>query len=292
MSPSGLVLVDKPAGITSHDVVSRVRRAARTRKVGHAGTLDPFATGLLVCAVESATRLLPYILGEPKVYAARIAFGTATATDDATGAVVATGGAPDWNRLEAAIASLTGSVEQRPPAFSAKHVDGERAYALARRGVALELPPVRIAVHHWEITARAEDALDVRITCGGGTYIRALARDLGVALGTVAHCATLRREASGPLHVADAMPFEQIGPDLPLTITSPLRAMPHLPQVRIDEEEIRRVRLGQRVTASPPIADRAVLIDADACIVAIADAVTEQGRAGWQPSVVLPGAGA
>lgn len=290
MSPSGLVLVDKPAGITSHDVVARVRRAARTRKVGHAGTLDPFATGLLVCAVESATRLLPYILGEPKVYYARIVFGTATETDDATGVVVDTGGAPNWDRLDAAVASFTGTIEQRPPSYSAKHVDGERAYALARRGIALELPPVRIAVHHWEITAREEYAIDARITCSGGTYIRALARDLGVALGTVAHCGTLRREASGPLRVTDAMPFEGVGPGLPLTMTSPLRAMPHLVHVPIGEDDIRRVRQGQRVTASPPLADRAVLIDAHDRIIAVADAVTGNGDAAWQPSVVLPGA--
>jgi len=288
--PTGLVLVDKPAGITSHDVVARVRRAARTKKVGHAGTLDPFATGLLVCAVGSATRLLNYILGEPKVYSARIAFGTATDTDDATGAVIASGGAPNWSHLETAIESLTGTLSQRPPAYSAKHVDGERAYALARRGIAPALTPVTITVHQWTISSRDDHSVTVVIRCTGGTYIRALARDLGIALGTVAHCATLRRERSGPLYVSQAVPFDHVGPELPLLITSPLVAIPHLPQERVTEEQVRRLRQGQRIEANQEGA-RAVLVDASDHIVAIADRHAALGRAEWQPCVVLPGDG-
>ena len=158
MMTSGLLYVDKPAGLTSHDVVGVVRRAARTRRVGHAGTLDPFATGLLVLAINSATRLLPYVVGEPKVYEAVIRFGFETNTDDSAGVPVRDAPPPDASvlahpnlaPLRLAMETLTGSLAQIPPAFSAKHVNGERAYKMARRGEAVELPPVNITVFSWE----------------------------------------------------------------------------------------------------------------------------------------------
>ncbi|HEY0930776.1 MAG TPA: tRNA pseudouridine(55) synthase TruB, partial [Gemmatimonas sp.] len=184
---SGVLYVDKPVGRSSHDIVGVVRRAARTKRVGHAGTLDPFATGLLVVAIGPSTRLLPYIVGEPKVYDATIRFGAETDTDDSTGTVVREADLlhPDLLAdamhplLTAAQAALTGRIAQVPPQYSAKHVDGTRAYDLARRGHTVELAPVTVHVHRWEWRGAGDNTLDVRITCGGGTYIRALARDLG-----------------------------------------------------------------------------------------------------------------
>jgi len=283
----GLLLVDKPAGVTSHDVVARVRRSQRTKRVGHAGTLDPFATGLLVCAVGQATRLLPYVLGEPKVYRSRILFGRATDTDDGTGVDVAQGPLPEWSRLAAGIASLTGPLQQVPPAYSAKHVDGERAYTKARRGESVTLPPVGITVFAWQELARGEDWLDAEIRCSGGTYIRALARDLGQALGTVAHCATLRRVASGPLQVAHALSFDALVPGAMLPLTSALGAMPHLPVQALSPDEVRNVRLGRMITASIEGATAVLVRDDTRHVVAIAERRARQGVDAWQPRVVL-----
>ena len=150
---SGLLLVDKPAGITSHDVVAIARRALRTRRVGHAGTLDPFATGLLVLLFGRGTRLIPYVPGEPKVYEAIIQFGTETDTDDRTGAVIRSAEQPTDDAIQAAIAQLTGDIDQVPPSYSAKQVEGTRAYAAARRGEPLPLEPVRVSVHSWTLLA-------------------------------------------------------------------------------------------------------------------------------------------
>lgn len=287
---SGLLLVDKPVGVTSHDVVARVRRALRTRRVGHAGTLDPFATGLLVCAVGHATRLLPYILGEPKVYRTRVRFGTATDTDDVTGTVVAQGASPQWSLLPTAIASLTGTIEQRPPAYSAKHVNGERAYAVARRGDAVTLPPVSIHVYGWHVLAQEPDWLEADVTCSGGTYVRALARDLGTALGTVAHCESLRRVSSGPLHVDAAVPLDAVQRDTPPQPVSPLVALGHLSTQVLTPDECVDVGHG-RAVAARVAGDRVVLLAndaADAQIVAIAERAASSAGDRWQPRVVLP----
>jgi len=282
----GLLLVDKPAGLTSHDVVARVRRALRTKRVGHAGTLDPFATGLLVCAVGQATRLLPYVYGEPKVYRARIAFGIATNTDDSTGVPIAQGAAPDWTRLDAAVTSLTGSIAQVPPAYSAKHIDGERAYARARRGEDVQLAPVSIHVAQWHERARGDDWIDMDITCSGGTYVRSLARDLGVALGTVAHCATLRRLSSGGLHVSRAIAFDTLVPGAELPVGNPLPALSELAVQLIDETALVALRTGRQIDATVAGA-RAALVAPSGRVVAVAERVANQGGDRWQPRVVL-----
>ena len=282
----GLLLVDKPAGLTSHDVVARVRRALRTKRVGHAGTLDPFATGLLVCAVGQATRLLPYVYGEPKVYRARIAFGIATNTDDSTGVPIAQGSAPDWTRLDAAVTSLTGSIAQVPPAYSAKHIDGERAYARARRGEDVQLAPVSIHVAQWHERARGDDWIDMDITCSGGTYVRSLARDLGVALGTVAHCATLRRLSSGGLHVSRAIAFDTLVPGAELPVGNPLPALSELAVQLIDETALVALRTGRQIDATVAGA-RAALVAPSGRVVAVAERVANQGGDRWQPRVVL-----
>ncbi len=282
----GLLLVDKPAGITSHDVVGRVRRALRTKRVGHAGTLDPFATGLLLCAVGQSTRLLQYVNGEPKLYRTRIVFGTATDSDDATGAVIAQGPPPDWDRLESALHALTGEIEQVPPDYSAKHVDGERAYAKARRGERMALAPVTVRVMRWDVTAHGDDWLEADITCGGGTYIRALARDLGAALGTVAHCAVLRRLASGPLHVDDATAFETLVPGAHITLMNPHVAMNTLATEVVREDGRAALRVGRQIPATVPGA-QAVLVNGDGEVIGVATRVSAADQDRWQPRVVL-----
>jgi len=206
----GLLLVDKPIGLTSHDVVDVVRRAYGERSIGHLGTLDPFASGLLVLLLGRCTRLATFIENEPKVYEATIAFGAETETDDHTGTVVRTAPPPTLETIEATIPSLIGIIDQVPPAYSAKKVDGARAYDMAREGVAFALDPVSVVVHEWRIRAIRDAEIDVTIVCGGGTYIRALARDLGRRTESAAHLTALRRTASGPFDVRDAAPLDVI----------------------------------------------------------------------------------
>lgn len=218
--PEGLLLVDKPAGVTSHDVVQIVRRVYGERSIGHLGTLDPFATGLLILLVGRSTRLATFIGTEPKLYEATIRFGAETDTDDSSGSVIREAGVPSDAAIDAAIPSLTGTIMQVPPAYSAKSVDGTRAYDAARQGIALELAPAKVEVLGWELRARRRDELDAAITCGTGTYVRALARDLGRATDSAAHLSALRRVRSGLFDVAEAVSLEELKRSAP-----PLRAL-------------------------------------------------------------------
>lgn len=202
--------MDKPAGMTSHDVVQCVRRAFGERSIGHLGTLDPFATGLLVLLLGRATRLATFIDTEPKVYEAQIRFGEETDTDDSTGTVIRTTASPVMSAVEAALGQLTGTISQTPPAYSAKSVDGTRAYDAARRGDPLDLAPVDVTVHDWKLGRFADDTLDAVITCSGGTYIRALARDLGRMTSSAAHLASLRRTRVGKFDVREAATLENL----------------------------------------------------------------------------------
>lgn len=288
----GVLFVDKPAGISSHDVVGIVRRAARTRRVGHAGTLDPFATGLLVLAVGTVTRLLPYLAGEPKVYDAVIRFGAETETDDATGSVTREAALPDPLRVASALPKLTGQLDQVPPSFSAKHVDGKRAYAVARRGGDVQLPPVSVTVHGWGVVGWDGADLRVRISCAGGTYIRALARDLGRAVDSAAHCLTLRRTASGPAHVDDAVAVSALVPgaiaDGSIPLRSPLALLEPMAHETLDELALQALAHGRSVPVTQPGARAALLRGSD--VVGIADRVVDAGRVErWQPRVVLLG---
>lgn len=282
-TPEGLLLVDKPAGMTSHDVVGAARRALRERRIGHAGTLDPFATGLLVLLVGRATRLLPYVSGEPKGYEATIRFGAQTSTDDLTGDVVREAPLPARDRVLDAMGRLTGTIAQRPPAYSAKQVGGVRAYAAARRGEALELAPVDVEVHAWEVLAWRDAELDVAISCGGGTYVRALARDLGELSGSAAHLTRLRRSRSGAFDVRDAIPLDALAAgDAP--IRPPVAAVPELPLRVLTAAEAARVGHGQSLRAGGP-AGRLALVDDSGDLVAIAD----QDGDVLRPRVVLRG---
>lgn len=228
--PGGFVVVDKPAGMTSHDVVARVRRLAHTRRVGHGGTLDPMATGVLVVGVERATRLLTYVIGSTKRYSATIRLGQTTVTDDAEGEVTggASAAAVTEDRVRAELAHLTGEIEQVPSAVSAIKVDGRRAYARVRAGEEVALAARKVTVHRLDLgTVRpAGDGLldlDVDVECSSGTYIRAIARDLGAALGVGGHLTALRRTAVGAFTLAEAVPLDRLA-ELPDPVTMPLPA--------------------------------------------------------------------
>ncbi|HEX6050736.1 MAG TPA: tRNA pseudouridine(55) synthase TruB [Gemmatimonadaceae bacterium] len=281
-----MLLVDKPPGITSHDVVSAARRALATRRIGHGGTLDPFATGLLVLLIGHATRLLPYLDGEPKVYEAVVAFGAETDTDDATGAVVRTADLPSATRVREALRALTGSIDQLPPAYSAKQVGGRRAYDAARRGAPLALEPTRVTVHEWRVDDLQADRLRATITCAGGTYIRALARDLGRLCDSAAHLEALRRTRSGAFHIEDAVPLEALESGA-VEVRPPLAAVSQLPTARLSDENIVHVRHGRAIPAGTGAAAASVaMIDDRGRLVALA----ERDGATWQPRVVLPDA--
>ncbi|MHB1225350.1 MAG: tRNA pseudouridine(55) synthase TruB [Gemmatimonadaceae bacterium] len=276
------MLVDKPAGITSHDVVARARRALGVRRIGHHGTLDPFATGLLVLLVGRATRLAPFLSGEPKVYEAEVRFGSETSTDDLTGEIVREAPLPTPESVRTAIQALTGIIEQLPPAVSAKQVDGERAHAAARAGRPLTLRPVTVTVHGWDVHELTSERLVATVRCGTGTYIRALARDLGRATGSAAHLAALRRVASGPFGVAGAIHADDLQPGAPISILPPLDGLPELPRETLDDPTVARIRHGGAAAATVA-GELAALVDSQGVLVAIAERVVER----WQPRVVL-----
>jgi tRNA pseudouridine55 synthase len=228
----GVLVCDKPARMTSHDVVARVRRLAGQRRVGHGGTLDPPATGVLVLALGRATRLLPFLPTEPKRYLASVAFGTETATLDATGAVTGTADASaiDEAGLRAALARFLGPQLQVPPMVSAVKVGGERLYAKARRGEQVERAARPIVVHQLELlgfTPGERPLARIEVVCSGGTYVRSLAADLGRALGSLAHLASLRRTAVGAFTEADARTLEELARpgELEAAVLSPAAAM-------------------------------------------------------------------
>jgi tRNA pseudouridine55 synthase len=231
--PDGIALIDKPSGITSHDAVAIVRRSLGTRKVGHAGTLDPLATGLLVMGVGRATRLLRFLGDLTKVYEGTMRLGVETATLDADGDVTRT--APvdvTDDAIDAAMAAKIGASAQRPPAFSAVKVGGRTLHEAARKGEVIEAPARIVRVDRFERTSRAGDDVGFVAAVSGGTYVRVLAADVGVALGCGAHLTSLRRTAIGPFDVADARPPEDPGAPLPLD-----RAVAHLPRCELIAEE-------------------------------------------------------
>ncbi len=266
----GILNIDKPGGMTSHDVVALVRRVLKTKRVGHAGTLDPDATGVLVVAVGIATRLLPYLPTEPKEYVARIAFGTATDTEDASGRVVTEADA--WALTEAdlqgILAKFTGEIDQIPPMVSAVHHEGKRLYELAREGVTVERAARRVTIHRIRMTdfapgPKAEATL--HISCGGGTYIRTLCADIGAALNLPAHMKTLRRDGVGNFRREDALLLSDMRDMNGQTIASdwllPIERALDLPTVAVSDDEAIRVSRGQSVPALlPPSQTEAVAL--------------------------------
>lgn len=251
----GILVADKPVGPTSHDVVALVRRLAGTRRIGHGGTLDPFASGVLPLYLGVATRIVEFHLGASKAYRATVVFGASSSTDDLEGELTpAPGPPPAREAVAAALAGFLGSREQLPPAFSARKVGGRRAYALARRGETPELRPRVVTFEALELVAWDEGApgapaaiVDVR--CSAGTYVRALARDLGAAVGSAAYLAALRRTASGPFTLADARPLDEVraaaaAGRLAGLLLPPGAGLEDLPEVALAATELRAVAHG------------------------------------------------
>ena len=249
---SGLVVVDKSGGMTSHDVVARIRRLAGTRKVGHAGTLDPMATGVLVLGVNRATRLLGHLMLTEKAYDATIRLGIATTTDDAEGEVTATtdAGHLDEAAIRACLARFVGDLEQVPTAVSAIKVDGKRAYQRVRDGEAVELKARPVVVREIVVRDIRAAEVDVSIRCSSGTYIRAIARDVGAALGVGGHLTALRRTAVGPFDLTAARTLDELADDFAmLPIASAARAS--FPSYELDEARAQDVRYGRRLDLRP-----------------------------------------
>lgn len=256
--PSGLILIDKPGGITSHGVVARTRKRAATRKVGHAGTLDPMATGLLLLGLGSSTRLLTYMVGLDKEYEATIRLGQTSSTDDADGEVSppasrAALDAVGESELSAEIEHLIGNIEQVPSTVSAIKVDGKRAYARARAGEEVVLKPRSVTVSAFDVLdLRREESVidvDVRVECSSGTYIRALARDLGTGLSVGGHLTALRRTRVGPFRIADAVELEEL--NVAEHLLSPVDAASALfPTVTLDEDAADDLSHGRRIGTS------------------------------------------
>ena len=283
----GLLLVDKPSGPTSHDVVMRLRRSSGERSVGHTGTLDPRATGLLPLVFGRATRLASLIAGGDKTYEAVIRLGVATDTDDADGRPLRDVAAalPTAGDIEAALAGYRGTFDQLPPTHSAKKVAGQKAYDLARREKPVELRPVPVTVRALECLSCEGDLVGVRVTATSGFYVRALARDLGQSLGCGAHLQALRRTGSGPFDVAGAIGLEEaeaLGQDVAGRLLSPMEALPDLVAVTLTETGLKRALHGNslgpehlegRVVPAGPAARRPVRVAApDGRLVALAHA--------------------
>jgi tRNA pseudouridine55 synthase len=277
---SGLIIVDKPAGWTSHDVVARIRRLAGTRRVGHAGTLDPMATGVLVVGVEKATRLLGHLTHADKHYSATIRLGQSTDTDDADGQIISRSPASGVtaDRLAAAVAALTGEIGQVPPGISAIKVDGKRAYRLTRGGEPPELAARSVTVHALDVLAvrQAGECLDVdvAVTVSSGTYIRAIARDLGAALGTGGHLTVLRRTRVGPYDLSMARSLDELAagagqpaglPIVPLADA----AAAAFPSRRLTEPEARSLAHGASLPWAGPAPGPVAAFSPDGTLIAL-----------------------
>jgi tRNA pseudouridine55 synthase len=245
----GVLVVDKPAGPTSHDIVDRARRALGTRRVGHTGTLDPFATGVLVLCVGRATRLARFLAASDKTYRARVRLGFATTTDDLTGTALGPphAEAVGEGALGAALAALVGTFDQVPPAFSARQVAGRRLYELARRGEAVARAATPVSVHAIELVACEGDSLELELRCSAGTYVRALARDLGERLGTGAHLTALRRTHSGGFGLDQAVPGDGLDASAAARLVPLRELLPELPAVTIGDEGRRAVGHGREL---------------------------------------------
>lgn len=294
MSADGIVVVDKPGGMTSHDVVGRVRRLARTRRVGHGGTLDPMATGVLVIGVGRATRLLTYVIGATKSYTATIRLGQSTITDDAEGEVVATAPAGHLTDAEirAGLANLTGEIEQVPSSVSAVKIDGRRAYQRVRDGETVALAPRRVTVSRLEAVAIRHSTdvvdVDVEVDCSSGTYVRALARDLGAGLGVGGHLTALRRTAVGGITLAEAVTLPELEQRAPAVVELPLAAAARrfLPAREVDAAQARVLSHGGPLDPIGLTGPYAVFAPAGELVAVVRE---RGGRA--RPEIVLAPAG-
>jgi len=291
----GVIVIDKPEGWTSHDVVNKVRRIARTKKVGHLGTLDPIATGVLPLVIERATRLAQFYTRSDKIYEGVVRFGWSTSSYDR-------GGVPTSEKvevhltaqqLEAALEPFRGEIAQRPPAVSAKKVAGRRSYELARKNIAVELEPVRVHVYELTLLELNAGEARLRVHCSGGTYMRSIAHDVGQALGCGAHLTELRRLASGEFEIDQARTLEQlealaVGERLMDAFVPPEKLLPAFPSVFVDDLTATQVRNGRNFPASPfrpgPPSKYVKAVTRSGALVAIGEAVLPNL---YHPVVVL-----
>jgi len=293
MEHFGLLIVDKPVGPTSHQVVSIVRRGTGIRKVGHAGTLDPRASGVLVLCLGSATRLSEYLSTASKRYQAVIRFGSATQTYDAEGDVVLqTGNAPTRKEIDEILPEFMGDISQVPPPYSAIKVKGSKAYELAREGKEVELDPRIITIYDLKVSSYKAPDLALEIECSAGTYIRSIAHDLGERLSTGAHLAALRRVKSGPFSIDDAIPFPKLEVGFMVDkwekyIVPALDALPDFPVVKVSHDDLEHVKHGHRISAAPGSSGLARAVSGDGELVAILEAA-EDGTL-WHPRKVFIG---
>ena len=297
-APIGFAVIDKPAGLTSHACVARIRRVLGTRRVGHGGTLDPAVTGVLPIAVGQATRLLPYLPGD-KTYRGVIQLGVTTGTDDLQGEVLSHKPLPellDRISLEQALSAFRGSILQRPPQVSAVHVDGERAHARARRGEVMDLPARTVTLHRLELLNwdPAQAQLEVEVHCTAGTYIRSLARDLGEALGCGGALAQLRRIQALGFSADQAVPLPEAPDEVgagSLMLLRPELALPHLPQRTLNAREQEDWSCGRRLAAEPhetPPADAVVVLSEAGRMLGLG---LQDGDGGLKPKVVFEARG-
>lgn len=289
-SATGVLPVDKPVGPTSHDAVASARRALRTRRIGHTGTLDPFASGLLLLCIGPATRLAEYLTALPKTYRATLRLGIATETDDRMGEVVSRTDVEGRVREEdvrGALAAQTGVVQQLPPVYSAKKVAGERLYAAARRGAVVERTPVEVVIHRIEVLRVDLPEVDFEVTCGSGTYIRAIARDVGEQLGVGGHLTALRRTRIGEHAVEAAVPLDRLddADRVSAALLPPAAAVSHLPRVVVDAAGEASLKHGGAVAAPerPPTDGPVALLSSSGALLAIG----EQRGARVQPRKVF-----
>jgi tRNA pseudouridine55 synthase len=290
----GFFAIHKPPGPTSHDVVAGVRRLlGKGVKVGHAGTLDPFAEGVLVVCVGAATRLADYVQAAEKRYSAVVVLGATSTTDDCEGEITPAcglGDPPAERDVRLAMERFVGEIQQVPPSHSAVHVEGRRAYQLARKGRAVELPARTVTVHALDLVSYDYPRLALHIRCGSGTYVRALARDLGAALGTGGYCGGLIRTAIGRFQIHESVRPEDL--DLARDLQSPLLAVEHLPHVTIPVGLLGRLQHGNSLTPPTPLppeaasaAAEAALLDEQGRLIALAE-IRDAGR--WlQPTKVF-----
>jgi tRNA pseudouridine55 synthase len=287
---NGLLLIDKPRGVTSHDVVARVRKVLQERRVGHAGTLDPMATGLLVLAVGPSTRLLRFAQGETKTYEGVVTFGVATDSLDADGAVTDRREVPalEVDVVNAYAARMLGTQLQTPPMVSAIKVGGQRLHALARQGVEVEREPRSVTISSFSLDATERpDEWSFAVTCSPGTYVRVLLSDLAVALGTLGHLSALRRSASGDHDVADALELDDLAARVlrgEPVLAPPSAFVTRLEAVVVTGDQASRLRQGQRVELEERDGDEIAAMDEAGALVAVLRRRAET----WQPVVVLP----
>jgi tRNA pseudouridine55 synthase len=291
MKDYGLIIVDKPVGPTSHNIVSLIRRGTKIRKVGHAGTLDPRASGVLVLCLGAATRLSEYLSTSTKSYQAVVRFGSSTRTYDADGDVVRqTGLMPRLREIQSVLPAFIGEIEQVPPPFSAIKVRGRKAYEMARAGEEVELGPRKVTIYRLDVASFDPPDLMLDVDCSAGTYIRSLAHDLGEKLSAGAHLAGLRRTRAGPFKIEEAIVLPKLEVGF-LTgkweqyVRSAADALPEFPTVSVQGEDLERIRFGHRIPAEADSHGMAKAVTPEGELVAILEAVEETRE--WHPRKVF-----